>query len=318
MNLEIFRCPACESGSLKQEGESVRCETCAASYPLSGPSIIFTAEPSRLSETQKAQKEFYEADPATYPWLEMNAFLQSVIDGARLKTKVFISHKQYDTYQKIRNLQIRQSDRVLEVGCFDGRNCFLIEKLTRAHCYGIDISQNAIRRAQAYARSASLPKSEFHVALAERLPFQSQSFDKVISFDVLEHIDDKESLLREINRVLKPKGTALIYSISKHDEHSLHWTLRQISRGTLGRDEGGGHVYQNFAHPSEIRAMGSRLPIQNLRIQAFHGFFSLLLDEYLSRTMGFRIKFFFKIARFLDTPLSLRKIGNGFYIRIRK
>jgi 2-polyprenyl-3-methyl-5-hydroxy-6-metoxy-1,4-benzoquinol methylase len=318
LDLGIFACPSCKNPSLEEMGDFVRCQSCSARYPVSGGSVNFTEETAGLSETQKAQKKFYEADPAAYPLIDMNEFIKSVTEGARLRSKIFISHKQFDTYKKIKKLGIREGDRVLEVGCFDGRNCFLVEKLTQAHCYGIDISPNAVQRARTYAQNASLRRSEFHSALAERLPFKSGSFDKVVSFDVLEHVDDKESFLREINRVLKTGGTGLIYAISKYDAHSLHWTLRQISEGTLGRDEGGGHVYENFAHPEEIRVLCDRLRIRKVRFEAFHGFFSLFLDEYLSRRIGFKIKYFFRIARVLDTPLSLRKIGNGFYITIRK
>ena len=318
IDLGIFACPSCQNPSLEEAGNFVRCQSCSARYPVSGGSVNFTEETAGLSETQKAQKIFYESDPAAYPLIDMNEFIKSVIEGARLRSKIFISHKQFDTYKKIKKLGIREGDRVLEVGCFDGRNCFLVEKLTQAHCYGIDISATAVQRARTYARNTPLRRSEFHAALAERLPFKNGSFDNVISFDVLEHVADKEPFLREIDRVLKPGGTGLVYTISKHDAHSLHWTLRQISEGTLGRDEGGGHVYENFAHPLETRAICERLGIRKVRLEAFHGFFSLFLDEYLSKRIGFKIKYFFRIAGFLDTPLSLRKIGNGFYIRIRK
>jgi len=318
MDLDIFQCPACKKSSLREAANFVQCDSCSARYPVFDRSINFIEEFRGLSETQKAQKKFYEADPTAYPQVNMNDFIKDVIDGSRLTTKIYISHKQFDTYRQIKKLNIRASNKVLDVGCFDGRNCFLIEKLAGAHCYGVDISLSAVRRAQSHARNSALQKSDFHVALAEKLPFVDRCFDRVISLDVLEHIEDKESFLREIDRVLKPKGTALIYAISKHDRHSLHWTLRKISKGTLGRDEGGGHVYENFADPVETRALCDRLHIQTVHIEPFHGFFSLFLDEYLSRRIGYKIKYFFRLARFLDTPLSIRKIGNGFYLRIIK
>ncbi len=41
---------------------------------------------------------------------------------------------------------------------------------------------------------------------AKKLPFKSNSFDKVIASEVLEHIDNDMEVVKEVKRVLKPKG----------------------------------------------------------------------------------------------------------------
>ena len=45
---------------------------------------------------------------------------------------------------------------------------------------------------------------------AVRLPFSESSFDAAFILDVLEHIDEDETVLREIRRVLRPGGSLLI------------------------------------------------------------------------------------------------------------
>ncbi|MFH1742536.1 MAG: methyltransferase domain-containing protein [bacterium] len=45
---------------------------------------------------------------------------------------------------------------------------------------------------------------------AQHLPFQNESLDLITSLDVLEHIVDDETVLREIERVLRPGGTACV------------------------------------------------------------------------------------------------------------
>jgi SAM-dependent methyltransferase len=74
-------------------------------------------------------------------------------------------------------------------------------------------------------------------ASISRLPFQRETFDAVGLFDVLEHLEDATSSLKEARRVLKPGG-ALFYTVpafpvlwSKHDDlvgHVRRYRLPEV------------------------------------------------------------------------------------------
>ena len=69
------------------------------------------------------------------------------------------------------------------------------------------------RYRQAMARwqsDGSPPQIEFRLADARALPFPENSVDRILCAETLEWIDDPMKLLREIKRVLKPNGIALI------------------------------------------------------------------------------------------------------------
>lgn len=51
---------------------------------------------------------------------------------------------------------------------------------------------------------------EFRQATVPPLPFESESFDYVISFQVIEHIKQDIEFVREIHRVLRPGGQVII------------------------------------------------------------------------------------------------------------
>jgi SAM-dependent methyltransferase len=78
-----------------------------------------------------------------------------------------------------------------------------------AEVYGIDISYTTTSRA--YQKSQSL-MSPMHVAQADirHLPFQSNSFDLVYTMGTIEHIDEYAEAVREVRRVLKDGGAAII------------------------------------------------------------------------------------------------------------
>lgn len=103
-------------------------------------------------------------------------------------------------------LDPKPGEKILDVGCGDG---FYTEKIARkgAEVTGIDIRKKALIRARNRALSQKLHFIEMN---AEELDFPENYFDKVISFCVIEHLQDDEKTLRQIARLLKPGGRLFI------------------------------------------------------------------------------------------------------------
>lgn len=103
---------------------------------------------------------------------------------------------------------------VLDVGCGEGYGSHLLAG-TAALVTAIDMSEEAVNHARAkYAR----PNLVFRKMNAAQLDFPDNTFDVVVSFQVIEHLPDPQSFLREISRVLKQLGVAIISTPNK----SLH------------------------------------------------------------------------------------------------
>ena len=83
----------------------------------------------------------------------------------------------------------------------------------------------------------------------ERLPLRDESFDLVICWDVVEHVQNPERLVAEIGRVLRPGGRALLTVINRYafrDPHYhlplLNWLPRPVAEAIIerrGRSKGG-------------------------------------------------------------------------------
>lgn len=105
-------------------------------------------------------------------------------------------------------LALRPGQRVLDLGCGEGRHAVHLFASEPVEVYGVDLKfsdvQTACTRAQPFGDAPG--QLLFGVADAHRLPFADNSFDVVICSEVLEHIENYRGVLAEIDRVLKPAG----------------------------------------------------------------------------------------------------------------
>jgi len=112
---------------------------------------------------------------------------------------------------------------VLDAGCGEGYGTnFLAESAARV--VGIDISKEAVENARAAYPRKNL---KFRRGSVDALPFKDGSFDVVISFEVIEHLDEElqAAFLKEAGRVLNTDGILVISTPNKAvytDDANLH------------------------------------------------------------------------------------------------
>jgi len=66
-------------------------------------------------------------------------------------------------------------------------------------------------------------------AAGEALPFADRSFDTIVSWDVIEHVQDPARMLSEFNRVLLPGGVALVTAINRWAWKDPHYHIRGLN-----------------------------------------------------------------------------------------
>lgn len=148
-------------------------------------------------------------------------------------------------------------ERVLDLGCGEGRHVIAAYALGEVHAVGVDLSRTDLTTAQ--ARFAEIEEAgnelkqlDLTEASALALPFADASFDKVICSEVLEHIPDYRAALKEIRRVLKPAGL-LCVSVPRRWPERLCWSLSKRYHQTPG-----GHlrIFRNERLWAEIEHQG--------------------------------------------------------------
>lgn len=113
-------------------------------------------------------------------------------------------------------LDIEPHSQVLEIGFGNGR-CVpeVLALATDGHYAGIDISPTMVDEAKRFnALFTTLGRAELHCADAERMPFPDGVFDRAFSIGVIHFWPDPVIALRELRRVLKPFGFAVLGALA--------------------------------------------------------------------------------------------------------
>ena len=116
---------------------------------------------------------------------------------------------------------------VLEVGCGLGTDGAQFAK-AGARYTGIDLTDAAVELAKRRFELFDLPGT-FRVADAERLDFPDSSFDLVYSHGVLHHTPDTAAAIRELHRVLRPGGKAVVM-LYHRDSYNYRINISMLRR----------------------------------------------------------------------------------------
>jgi arsenite methyltransferase len=111
---------------------------------------------------------------------------------------------------------------VLDLGCGAGTDLLIAAQMIGAEgrAVGVDMTPAMLERADASAREMGLGNVELHDSLIESLPLEDASVDVVISNGVIDLVPDKDAVLDEIDRVLRPGGRLQIADVIIHTEVS--------------------------------------------------------------------------------------------------
>jgi len=162
--------------------------------------------------------------------------------------------------------------RTLDAACGEGYGSAMLS-MSAASVEGVDISPQAIDHAK--NRYGHLPGIEFQVADCTTLPYADAEFDRVVSFETLEHLAEQDELLAEFRRVLKPEGCLILsspdkatYSDGQDNVNEYH--IKELYRGELEELIG--------RHFPVYRLLGQKLMFHSA-IWSLDGFDRVALDQ---------------------------------------
>lgn len=140
--------------------------------------------------------------------------------------------------RRARRALVGVGGRVLEVGCGQGRFLgALCQGNPPRQGFGCDIDRQALT----LARSTGDGHSYLQASLTH-LPYAEGSFDVVLIFDVLEHLDDPEAGLAEVARALRPGGLLHALVPCEGQPGTFYWALARLNLAADLKKRHGGHL----------------------------------------------------------------------------
>jgi len=167
-------------------------------------------------------------------------------------------------------LEVRGDERVLDVGCGDGRiTAQIADRVVAGSVVGVDASPDMIAHAaREYGPGArnARPNLRFEVADARALPFHA-AFDLLVSFNALHWVHAPEAPLRGIAETLAPAGRAQLRLVTRGAATSLE----EVAEATRREPRWASH-FGGFEDPylrldaDEYAAAAARCGLRVLRV----------------------------------------------------
>ena len=199
--------------------------------------------------------------------------------------------------------------RLLDAGCGTGHH--LAELRKRGYeVAGVDASKEMLR----YARENN-PESEILEADVEEIPFPDESFDIILSIEVLRHLPRSAKTISEMARLLKPGGYCLVTAtpvLNLNGYALINRLAHSVKVGDLARHK------QSFHTSVRLRKEFSRAGFSSVKIHGVYLGPVNWIERASAQMLVPALKKWEGIDRALADKFLLREFSNMFLIRAEK
>jgi LSD1 subclass zinc finger protein len=232
MNVDdILVCPSCRGPLSPPKANEYKCTSCDVEHISQDGVPVFLRWDSKIIADEADRAEFWNTG-----WEKRNAHLLSKDRDAILKER--LDYQDYllkEGYPSVTDLSPDDlKDKLfLNIGCGGGYEGLLFAGYGTRYI-GVDFSHNAASFTKKLIDKAGFNGTTFQ-AEAEALPFQNDSVDFVYSSGVLHHTPNTEQALKEVYRVLKPGGTAMIGLYATYSVMFMWYRLHAVVGGNFSK-----------------------------------------------------------------------------------
>tara|TARA_Y100000310_G_scaffold338921_1_gene429956 strand:- start:1581 stop:2303 length:723 start_codon:yes stop_codon:yes gene_type:complete len=189
-----------------------------------------------------------------------------------------------------------KNSQVLEAGCGAGNYVIALTNIGH-NVFGLEIDEKRIKIAQDYMEKYNLNPKKIIQGDLQKLPFKDNQFDAIFCHGVIEHIKHSEEAVKEMTRVLKNKGFAMISVPNKYTFFTISKILLQSLDKIFKTNLWNVGYEKSFSQWQFKRILSNHLKIIDF--------------EKKQIVPGNTFPLYGKILKILDKPLWILGIGGG-------
>ncbi|MBP7796473.1 MAG: class I SAM-dependent methyltransferase [Elusimicrobiales bacterium] len=183
-------------------------------------------------------------------------------------------------YGLIKKHTIRDDIKILDAGCAQGNLLLYLRNKGFKNICGIDSNKELLKQ-------LSDSDIETHTMDLIKTDFDDETFDVIVSSDIIEHIDDDMKAIHEMKRILKKDGIIIIFVPAFMSLWSYHDVIN-------------GHKRRYTLKELESKILGSGLTIQKASYWNFFMFFPNFLVRKTKSMIGFKKSDFYSFPELIN------------------
>lgn len=230
---------------------------------------------------------------------------------------------------KILGEYIKKDARILDLGCGIGLSLHILAQVF-PNITGCDIDEKALRACDKILKEVGVSGLDLRKYDGRKLPFPNNTFDAVLSIEVVEHVKNPNLMLREIQRVLKKEGVLIITTPNKYWPMETHYKLpfltylpQKISDYYV-KFSGKGKKYDVYplSYNHFSRLVSKHFDFKDITLDVIQRYKEFKLDKERGKKVKYAAEFLGIIGRFnltfIEKLVTLLSPGWIFVARIKK
>ncbi|HUC95242.1 MAG TPA: class I SAM-dependent methyltransferase [Candidatus Saccharimonadales bacterium] len=241
----------------------------------------------------------------------------------------FLRPKDVAIKERLDNLHYKNAKHILDFGCADGVWLERILRSTKSAGVGVDIAVDLIKVA-----IDRKDRRGVYYDSGKTWPVKDNSIDFCFSFDVFEHLRNRQAEIDKLSRSIKKGGKILIFTLNPNNKFTFDWLFESFGSDWLYKRAD--HLKSRFVSPQNLAMELEKNDFKDISFELYPGPLNLILDVFCYAYLKIiekifhnksnwildlnsrYIRFIYRLNLKFDKMVNAKGYSNGYFLWAEK